>query len=60
MRRIILDIDDTLNMLSLDLLRFDGLDYASYKEVGQWNWGYDIIGAIAELKDEPRMGLVEY
>jgi len=60
MKRIYLDIDDTLNTLSLDLLRFDGLDFNSYEEVGEWPWGYDIIGAIAELKGEPRMELVEY
>jgi len=60
MKRIILDIDDTLNNLSLDLLRFDGLNFASYDDIPDWPWGYDIISAIAELKGEEPMGLVEY
>ena len=60
-KRIILDLDDVLNMLSLDLLRFDGLDYRCYDDIGEWKWGYDIIGATQELRqDNKRMGLVEY
>lgn len=58
--RIILDMDDVLNNLSLDLLRFDGLDFKSYDDIGEWTWGYDIIGAVADLRQEDRMGIVEY
>lgn len=60
MKRIILDLDDVLNTLSLDLLRFDGLDFACYDDIGEWKWGYDIIGAVSDMKGEPRMGIQEY
>lgn len=60
-KRIILDIDDVLNTLSLDLLRFDGLDFSCYDDIGEWEWGYDIIGAVQALRqDDERMGLEEY
>jgi len=60
-KRIILDLDDVLNTLSLDLLRFDGLDFACYDDIGEWEWGYDIIGAVQQLRqDDERMGVVEY
>jgi len=59
-KRIRLDLDDTLNTLSLDLLRFDGLHFTDYEDIGEWQWGYDIIGATADLKGEDRMGVVEY
>lgn len=60
MKRIYLDLDDVLNNLSLDLLRFDGLDFPNYAAIGQWKWGYDIIEAVSELSGEPRMAICEY
>lgn len=37
------------------------MDYGCYDDIGEWPWGYDIIGATQELRqDEERMGLVEY
>lgn len=59
-KRIRLDLDDTLNTLSLDLLRFDGLEFESYKAIGKWHWGYNIINAVADLKGEEPLGVVEY
>jgi len=60
-QRIILDLDDVLNTLSLDLLRFDGLDFKCYDDIGEWEWGYDIIGAVQQLRqDDERMGIKEY
>lgn len=60
-RRIRLDLDDVLNTLSLDLLRFDGIDYSSYEAIPNWPWGYNIIQAVADMRgDEEPMGIVEY
>ncbi len=58
--RIVLDLDDVLNNLSLELLRFDGIHFQGYDEVVHWPWGYDIIGAASDLTSQPRMGIVEY
>lgn len=56
--RIILDLDEVLNVITLDLLKFDGIDLDGMEDYN--SAAYDIIGFIAERRGEPRMGLAEY
>lgn len=56
--RVILDLDEVLNVITLDLLRFDGIEMRSFDEYDSDQ--YDIIGMVAKMKGEPRMNIADY
>jgi len=58
-KRIVLDMDDVLNTITLDLLRHFGVDINSYDQY-PIDCGFDVRCALATMTLNPKMDLAEF